>query len=67
MKKTAEHRQRTCRNFIFNESHDGFGQALGEFENNIAHESIAHDDIHCSFRNIAAFDVADKIGDMLLQ
>ncbi len=65
-KKPSDFGQRARRNLFLDQRDQRFRESLGKFEDDIADETVTHHHIHQSFRNIAAFDIPDEIGDMLL-
>src|SRR6185312_75345 len=57
----AQHSNGRCGQLLLENAADGVAEAFGSFENNVAGETVSHDDIHGVIEQIKSFDVTDEI------
>ena len=60
-KEGAEHAFGIKRNFVFEPGGQALGKAFEGFQDNIADEPVADNDINAIIKKIVSFDVANKI------
>src|SRR5207245_11503594 len=59
--QASQHRERSALEFLLQKLGDQRGEPFGSLERDVAHESVANDDVDLALENVVAFDVAAEV------